>query len=587
LKVADAWKLLGLEPTDDAREVKRAYGRRLKQIDVEADAASFIRLREARALATSWGKQAPEWEADEDQDWDDLDGAGDAGSESCPRLPADEHPVEAPLAPFSWRPALPSGSCNQLASLREELNTLLFDQPVPNPDQVIAVGNALLCACATASVDDVNGTERWLLAALAASIPRSDPLIERTMRRFRWDIDLRANDFDFELDLEALQQRLEDRRVQRAIHVHHPSRRALDELRGPPRSRLGLFELSLSHQVHQFLDQTLVTHPTIEHDLNPESVAWWRTYLARRHLPSSFWMQLLAGPPVLTLAGALAVKVTGLSVPLTLPLGFLGAVGATMVAILGVAELRARHAAYEEKWQYHGYEARRIEAWLFAAYLLPLGAALVAYAWWTAALCNLCALVVAVGGYLNTRHPQAAITPESLFIPRFPVMAAVAAFLALLLLAPLQAIHAAGPLATLCFLAFRSHEAAEIRLDSLPESRVRMIHIVSAVLLTAAIVLLFSFVPSPPPAIALMLVPIAVALQHLATANTYLVTVGIEWVVRVAAVLFYWTASSTLFGDRWKGLAASILLYTLAYSLIRTILALSRSDQSPPPSQPL
>jgi hypothetical protein len=55
------WQELGIAPTADAREIRRAYARRLKTINVDADAPAFQRLRRAfeQALAAAERQIAP------------------------------------------------------------------------------------------------------------------------------------------------------------------------------------------------------------------------------------------------------------------------------------------------------------------------------------------------------------------------------------------------------------------------------------------------------------------------------------------------------------------------------------------------
>ena len=43
----DCWQILGIEPTNDERAIKRAYAKQLKTTRPDDDAAAYQRLREA------------------------------------------------------------------------------------------------------------------------------------------------------------------------------------------------------------------------------------------------------------------------------------------------------------------------------------------------------------------------------------------------------------------------------------------------------------------------------------------------------------------------------------------------------------
>jgi tetratricopeptide (TPR) repeat protein len=54
--VVDPWKTLGIAPTDDAREVKKAYAARIKRANPEDDPAGFQELRKAFELALNYAR---------------------------------------------------------------------------------------------------------------------------------------------------------------------------------------------------------------------------------------------------------------------------------------------------------------------------------------------------------------------------------------------------------------------------------------------------------------------------------------------------------------------------------------------------
>ena len=78
---AEAWRRLGIAPTDDVRAIRRAYADTLRGLDADAAPAVFMALRDARdtALATKlapaanddWDAEWQPFEADDDDDDDD------------------------------------------------------------------------------------------------------------------------------------------------------------------------------------------------------------------------------------------------------------------------------------------------------------------------------------------------------------------------------------------------------------------------------------------------------------------------------------------------------------------------------------
>lgn len=581
MRVADAWALLGLAPTDDQREVKRAYGRLLKQIDVDSDPAAFIRLREALDLALDWGAHLPEWESEAPDDrWyeEEEQYADEEGGPDQPPMPdsfGDGYPL-FDVVRTGWRPEPPPPAGEaRLGAACKALETLLFGPEIPDPAAVAEAGELLFDGIDRAAVDEAVGLERWLLSALAAAIPRSDPLIEPAMHRFGWDRAVRPRDYLFSLDLDTLMQRLDDRALlERCLRFANAERRAAEELMRPGRTRLGPFELGLAADVRRFLGNVVAAHPTIEHDLDPDALAWWRGYFRGRHLPDHFWLMLFAIPPTITFAGALVLASSGSTSPVGPFTGFLIMLAATLAGLLLFADLRARTAAWREERRWRGHDGRKALPWLAAALLLPPAAAALAAGYWTAIACNAAALIVAAGGFLSTPPPVREQETSGMLGPAsVPGVALLASATLLFVLPPAHLLQIGGPLAALCWVAYRGHEAAASLLRQLSRPALGAAILAAGALAAAAIVPLFTYAPGLPPPLLLALVPVAVAAQHLATSVLYLATGLLEWLVRVAALLFHFTLARILFVPWPDGLVVSILLYALAYSAARALLA--------------
>ncbi|WP_439569143.1 hypothetical protein [Sphingopyxis sp.] len=91
------WSSLGIDPTGDERTIKRAYAKKLKAIDVEAEPAKFIALRRQYDDAL-WQAR---WVNDDDHDEDDVDDGLAIEDEGChgrAAMPGGAGPADATAA---------------------------------------------------------------------------------------------------------------------------------------------------------------------------------------------------------------------------------------------------------------------------------------------------------------------------------------------------------------------------------------------------------------------------------------------------------------------------------------------------------
>ena len=589
MSIADDWSLLAIAPTDDKREVKRAYGRALKKIDVDSDPAAFVRLRQAMEAALTWGTQVPWWEEDEEEQEQD-----ERAAEAAPR--SDEQPtlgeeVEAGETedepyPFSlgegwddYRPQTPSVGEGSLARLCGELDDCLFGEALPKPGRVAELGGAILEDSELEQVDRAVATEAWLASAIAASPPRSDPLIEPAIRRFGWDRARHGWRRDF--DVEQVMARREDLVfLARCRREGHPHQRAVKALSEPPPGRLGLLGVSFAADVRSFLAVVEREHPSVESDLDPEALGWWRRYFEGPYLSPHFWLWLLGLPPFLILFALIVLLGSGQRPPiLALYFGFL------LLTILGlVAAARARPPL--RRWKERRREASfdvspppGIERTAAAALALPLAAALLPTHPATLILFWAAAAAVAWGPLLRPWASPTSLYDEGTRARVFlPVVAAVVSSFLAIGLPPLPAWELVAPLAAMCLLGALWHDAVRARLLTLPAAaRLRLLQGALLLWAVAGLATFFSLSEWPAWQNLAVLAPVAIVSVHLATSATAADPHGLEWPLRAVLVLFYFATNHS-----WPGgfAEAGLILsagYGLGYALIRLIAGLGEA----------
>jgi hypothetical protein len=266
-----AWDTLGLKRTDDVAAIRKAYARRLKATDVDADPAAFIALRGAleRALADArWGA-VEEGEEDEPA----FEPAFDAAFEEAAFGGGNWRDGQAIEMGLTFEPPATAGDPG--ASPYRRLDALLFGQgkDFPDPDALIAAVRDILADPELANVDRAAQAEQWLAGTLYDSIPCSDPVIALVVGHFGWEQG--AGRWDQPFLFEEIVAR--HRAILLLDHVAEPGhvmhKAYLDLI--SPEEKLGLDRFFIGGSVRRLLTLIRERCPSAEDDLNAHRVALW------------------------------------------------------------------------------------------------------------------------------------------------------------------------------------------------------------------------------------------------------------------------------------------------------------------------
>ena len=398
------WATLGIEPTNDTLEVKRAYAGRLKQVHPEDDPEGFQALRAAYEQATNMARNGwavpPPPSADGDAFDDDLDDdvwpdiADRAWTRADRDGPTFDHdPDDKRFGTTSGnQDQSDAGVTAQTQDLPDDIRAELareqdlnrahqglcdrFAALIANPDgdrhEALAAMLAIFRSPAMDGLQTHVRTEHWLAWMVGSGGAVTDDLVEPLIQFFGW------NDRPIGVDLHhagPVLQRRESaiilRQLQHPENPDHAAWRALSDkptARGRMRQR---FTLGLEARVFALLDQLDYEFPNLASRLNTAATARWRTRRRRPVLPAVFLWALLLLPPLAAGVGAasqafgppdavdfLALWMFVLSVM----------TGAGAIWLHGLARPRAR-------WRDEG-SAWRASAWVRLGWA-PIGAVLV------------------------------------------------------------------------------------------------------------------------------------------------------------------------------------------------------------------
>jgi hypothetical protein len=259
--MSDAWSILGIEPIDDDRAIRRAYARTLKRTHPEDDPQGFQALREAYEEALAMAAHARWCDEQADDDEGDLaDGRDDV---------ANENPAVAVLTVSD---APDDDDRRAIPMLRSALAQAV---ETDDPTTAAALLDTLLHHPAIDDVFVQADTENWLADMLAENMPQSDGLIAPVVGHFGWD-DRSAGGSSWQVET-LLARRDELALIASWTAPRSDYRPAWDMLVAPPRRGrlLRLIDPSVAPYVRRIL-ATVDLHPRIAIAFDEDSAGWWR-----------------------------------------------------------------------------------------------------------------------------------------------------------------------------------------------------------------------------------------------------------------------------------------------------------------------
>jgi hypothetical protein len=252
------WKLLGIARTADEGEIRRAYARALKAIDVDADPQAFIALREALDAARMHAARV----AAKAEERVLADGALDPGD----AVPEPASPGAEPELRPQWMDDI------------EAIQALVYgDQPREAIFEEVGIrAERLLNGPEMEEVDHAARIEQWAVQVILSGIPRSNGLLLPAIQRFGWLA--RAQQWDCHPAIRAVIDRyadcqfVNDLRDGKGLHAM-PFRQIYRGVK--PRG-------SQAAAVAEFLALVRGAHPSVLHELPADSLAAWEALIEKR-----------------------------------------------------------------------------------------------------------------------------------------------------------------------------------------------------------------------------------------------------------------------------------------------------------------
>lgn len=298
------WDRLGIDATEDAGVIRKAYADALRATNVDEDIAGYAELRRARDHAL-WlaAEQRRAAEADEEEDdlgLGALDDEGDAAPDDAADLDwldelwdEDDAPWDDAAwggGPPAYRPAaLAPDPDPELTAAQAEaqaawarLLAILYPDGAPSEDAMtlaemdegLAALRTLTARAEAADLAEHDALDGALAELFARTWPRSAPFVEPAAEAFRW-LD-EAGSLEERPALRFLNGRLKGMRFHAKVQEPgHPLHKAWVQLSQPGRAGLADRLRIKRADIDKLLTGIRRNFPEIESHLDPQRVASW------------------------------------------------------------------------------------------------------------------------------------------------------------------------------------------------------------------------------------------------------------------------------------------------------------------------